>query len=423
MATAESAVRPDSPPTTEHVTPGTWLRFLVGGREAILQIGRSPQALWLGLLFVLSTGFAREYDGADLRSEPWHLALPLVASLGTSLILWTLVYLGAVGRGLKYIGFWAGYRTLLTFYWLMAPMAWLYAIPVERFMSPVDAMAANLWLLAGVSAWRVLLITRAISVWLSASFVVVFFLVMFFADSVAVALAYVAPAPIFNVMGGVRMSDPDQLRASATFLVMTLGILSWPAWALIAEFVYAVAKNPWTLLAVPDASVRVSKSLWGLGCVLLVAGVSILPFGQPEQIHAHEASKLFGANDVPGAVSYMANLPRDAFPPVWDPPPRIGYREERPDVINVLAEIERQKAPGWIAELYIDKIAIVPGSVLSGASPEDVERVLSILETKIPVENLSYGEWYRVSEIARDPSVKPEHSKRLRDYLGDHYIE
>ena len=147
----------------EATTIGTWLRFLVGSREAILRIARSRQALWLGFVFVLSTGFAREYDGADLWHEPWHLVLPLVASLGTSLVLWSLVYMAAISRGLPELSFWAGYRVLLTFYWMTAPLAWLYAIPVERFMSPGDATAANLWFLAAVSVWRVLLITRALS--------------------------------------------------------------------------------------------------------------------------------------------------------------------------------------------------------------------------------------------------------------------
>jgi len=35
----------------------------------------------------LLPAFAREYDGEDLLHEPWHLLLPLVASLATSFIL------------------------------------------------------------------------------------------------------------------------------------------------------------------------------------------------------------------------------------------------------------------------------------------------------------------------------------------------
>src|SRR5262245_51273237 len=43
----------------------TLLRYLTGSREAIVAIAGNRNALWVGFLFVLSAGFAREYDGED----------------------------------------------------------------------------------------------------------------------------------------------------------------------------------------------------------------------------------------------------------------------------------------------------------------------------------------------------------------------
>ena len=43
------------------------------------------------MLFVISAGFAREYDGEDLLHQPWHVLLPLVTSLITSLLLFVLL--------------------------------------------------------------------------------------------------------------------------------------------------------------------------------------------------------------------------------------------------------------------------------------------------------------------------------------------
>ena len=63
------------------ITVRTIFGFLLYRRDAILQIASSSSARWLGLLFVLSAGFAREYDGEYLIAEPWHLLLPLAASL------------------------------------------------------------------------------------------------------------------------------------------------------------------------------------------------------------------------------------------------------------------------------------------------------------------------------------------------------
>jgi len=56
---------------------GTLLRYLIGDRKAILAIAGSRHSLWIGFLFVLSAGLAREYDGEDLLHEPWHALIPL----------------------------------------------------------------------------------------------------------------------------------------------------------------------------------------------------------------------------------------------------------------------------------------------------------------------------------------------------------
>ena len=72
----------------------TLLRYLFGGRQAILELASSRWALVIGLLFVLSASFAREYDGEDLLREPWHLLLPLAASLVSSFVLFCLAFCG-----------------------------------------------------------------------------------------------------------------------------------------------------------------------------------------------------------------------------------------------------------------------------------------------------------------------------------------
>ena len=111
---------------------GTLARYLAGGREAILTIASSRHALWLGLLFVLSAGFAREYDGEDLLHEPGHLLLPLGASLVSSLLLFGVLSLGRATEegeppwGLRYLSF-------LGLFWMTAPLAWLYAVPYELY--------------------------------------------------------------------------------------------------------------------------------------------------------------------------------------------------------------------------------------------------------------------------------------------------
>ncbi len=92
------------------------MAYLVGNRAAIYAIASTPALLWVGLLLVISSGFAREYDGEDLLHEPWHVAIPVGASLVTSFLLFCLCELHSRGRRVPRDGFWSRYRVFLTLY-------------------------------------------------------------------------------------------------------------------------------------------------------------------------------------------------------------------------------------------------------------------------------------------------------------------
>ncbi|HEX2473644.1 MAG TPA: hypothetical protein VHK01_02795, partial [Lacipirellulaceae bacterium] len=381
--------------TRAPLTPLTLLQYLAGSRRAILQLAESRSALWLGLSFVLSAGFAREYDGTDLLHEPWHLVLPLGASLVTSFVLYCLVFLATRNRGVQEFKFAAGYRTLLTFYWWTAPLAWIYAIPVERFLSPGDATAANLWFLAAVSVWRVLLMTRALSVWLGANFVGMFFIVMLFADSVALVLTAIAPQPIFNVMGGIRHSQADSAVLGAMLTTTFFGGLSWLLWLFGACVVIFSRKPNWTLSNVGwKSGVQISKSLWIGGLILIGVGFALLPLGQPEQQRRSHAEQLLRSDQLDDAVKYISRFSREDFPPVWDPPPRVGYGEETPSPLEVLSVAERHQSPEWVRAFYIEKLSQNPHRAFQIAFRHDGEvdtsafdRVLSAFEKYVPPES------------------------------------
>jgi len=401
-------------------------KYLVGSRDVIVQIAESSAALWVGLLFVLSAGFAREYDGVDLLRESWHLALPLVASLGTSFILYLLIFFAARNRGVKELQFWSGYRTLLTFYWWTAPLAWLYAIPVERFMTPGDATVANLWLLAIVSAWRVLLITRAAAVWLNTSYIAMLFIVIFFADTVTVVAAFASPKPIFDVMGGVRLSEADSVVLSVTMSVMFFGGVSWFVWLIAAKVVVNRKTPPWRLAATLDVVRRVSTPLWVVAAIFLLMGFAVLPFGQPAQQRRFIVEKQLYNGELDAAVEYAAEFSRNDFPPVWDPPPRLGYGKDRPSPIDVLEAIEKHNGPEWLREIYVGKLAQDPSGMLwrtiddaSNADPVELERVFNILEKNVPAKSISVNERHDLESMARLEAVDPQLRERLRAYLEE----
>ncbi len=378
------------PTISQHgpVTLGTLVSYLFGSREAIRTLAAHRDTVGLGLLFVLSAAFAREYDGEDLLHEPWHLLLPLVASLGTSFVLFCLVDFVARCRRVERTRFLSRYRSFLGLYWMTAPIAWLYAIPFERFLSAGDAAAANLWLLALVSFWRVLLITRVLSVLYSsgshavssASF---FFLVMLFADTVAIGLVSTIDMRVFVVMGGVRMTDAERVLVGAKMLVLFFGVLSWPVWALGSLLVVQSHKTTWGWTGgdVPCVA-PIGRSVWSLVAASLVVWCFVLPWTQPSQQLRGGVERAMRAGRFREALDVLSAHQLADFPLHWDPPPRIGFNHERRRILKVIAALKPDDAP-WVRTLYFDKLDAALGRhhfpIFTLWTEADVGEILDVL--------------------------------------------
>jgi hypothetical protein len=149
----------------------TLVEYLIGRQKAIQEIANNRHSLLIGFLLCFSAGLARHYDGKYLAREPWFLLAPAGASILTSSILFLFIYIATSVRARKIIpGIVRFYLSFLGLYWMTAPLAWLYGIPYERFVNDVDAAQANVWTLELVSLWRVLLISRVVSVLTPCSF-------------------------------------------------------------------------------------------------------------------------------------------------------------------------------------------------------------------------------------------------------------
>jgi hypothetical protein len=161
---------------------------------------------------VLSGGLARNYDGAYLREE-WTVLLhgPIVSTMN-ALILYSLAFAAMrADRGVR-PPFLSGALAFLGLFWMTAPMAWLYAIPYERFLSPVQAVEANLWTLAFVSLWRVLLMSRVLAVLYRAAFIPLLLLVLVFSDGVLLAAVLTMKARWWTSWAG--SSTPPRMPCS-----------------------------------------------------------------------------------------------------------------------------------------------------------------------------------------------------------------
>jgi len=353
----------NSPQVGGRFTLLTLARFFCGDWRAILIIANSPAALLLGFLFVISAGFAREYDGEYLLAEPWHIFIPLGASLATSFILYSMLYGVGYLSGLKAAPFLSGYRRFLILFWMTAPLAWLYAIPWERFCSAGDAMRFNLYLLALVAVYRVLLITRVASVFYRARFFSVFVVVMVFADAIALAAISVIPQPVISMMGGIRHSESEMVIFETTAVVVILGMITGPFW-LIGVVLTVIATNEsdgkkWSL---PESSSTVLPShfpvhwgCWVLALLAILIGIIALPGPQAEQRNRYEAMTLFEEGKGAEAIVFMSSKSQDEFPPHWDPPPYPGYEKHEPDIFEVILIVHTHDAADWVRDLYVEK--------------------------------------------------------------------
>jgi hypothetical protein len=336
------------------MTIGTLLRFLIGNREAIQSIASNKHTWWIGFLFVLSAGFAREYDGEDLLHEPWYLAIPIAASLGSSLLLFSVAYGIAIAKGEPARLFVGRYGSFLGLFWFTAPLAWVYAIPYEHFLSPADAMRANLYSLGIVSLWRVALMVRVLVVLLGYTIGQAICLVMTFATIVALTLIQFLPVPLIDVMGGIRLSERDAILRGVACAICQLGVCTLPFWCLGSLVASIRSKPTWQLSTQADG--RPGSLPW-LALASLIVWLFVLPVTQPPQIRRYQVDRLFAKKRIGEALEEMSRHTREDYPVGWEPPPRVFHHFVHDDtLIRVLEEMAQHEPADWVREAYLDRM-------------------------------------------------------------------
>lgn len=334
------------------MTLTTLPRYLIGDRYAILSLAATRHSLWIGLLFVLSAGFAREYDGEDLLSEPWHLFIPLGASLASSFVLFSVAYGVASAKGEPASAFFPRYLSFLGLFWLTAPLAWLYAVPYERILSPYDATSLNLLTLGVVALWRVALMVRVLHVLFGFTLKALLCLVMLFADAVALLLVFLLPIPLIDVMGGVHRSEAEALTQSVARSTLLIGGFTLPAW-LAAAVAFGIGTGAkWQTTTAPTRRVGLGIAFLALASVLL--WWPVLPVTQPQQQRRRAVERAYQAGDLDEALALTSAHPKEAFPPHWRPPAPTTINDER--WVVIIERLAAKDVPPWVRTHYLQRV-------------------------------------------------------------------
>jgi hypothetical protein len=381
------------------VTPLTLIGFLMGRRSAILDVAASPHALVLGGVLVLSAGFAREYDGEDLLHEPWHLLIPHGASLLTAFLLYMLVRLTGIGKTQQPPAFFRGFPMFLRLYWMTAPLAWLYAIPFERWMSPGDATLWNLRLLGIVSVWRVVVMIRVIGVVYGAGPLWrVIATVLLFGDAVMLIAIRFVPVPVLHLMGGVRMTESERLLQGTTLLLQIVG---FPSLLILLIMTLAPAATSWTPIKFSQPN-RVHGTTWLLAALSILIWRFILPVTQPEQQRRRVAEQLIMARDFPAAFMFMSKHDQTDFPPHWSPPPHVAQPNPAPPLNDLIEVLIEESTSEWVRAVFIEKFRNTTEQTLTPygfVSDEWLSSTLRILDRLPLSEWLPDDEWRRAEAL------------------------
>jgi hypothetical protein len=396
--------------------------YLLGHRESIQAVASSRASIPTGAVLVLLTAIARNYDQTHLTENPFRwLFGSLLFSFVSGAWLYAVAYGGFARRWMApwtdepRARFWSGWAGFLGLFWMTAPIAWLYAVPVERFLGDVPAARANVALLAVVSLWRVLLISRVLSVlcrvhlfftlgWVLVAAAVEVLGVTLFGGGIA--------KQIMASMGGMRNSPAEEVLLGAMGTAFTGALLVAPV-AAIASLLCRPAETP---AALPEP--QPGSLPWKGLLAWTAAWVAIAWVPQRELSNSVHYERLVRRQEWRAALDYLGARPPGDFAPARPLAPKPFEREIFTDLPPLLGAA-RATDPAWVRAHLIRRL----DDLTQHLNPPFPRRKRAPLESwKQHVERLEGGlRWVRIppadwSGLLRGANGLPEG----RAWLGDH---
>jgi hypothetical protein len=338
--------------------PSVWAGYLLGRGDSIRELADNRATIWTGIGLVLLTSIARNYDQTFIAEKPF---LWLFGSLLFSLVSGTWLYLILYGWFVrratadadgKKPEFWGRWRSFMGLFWMTAPVAWLYAIPVERFFDSLTAAKANLTLLGIVSLWRVVLMARVIQVLTGARYYAVLLWVLFAAAVEILVVFFFGGAfarAIMSGMGGMRNSPEEALMVNTLAGVFMVAFWGTPV-ILVAAL---VAGGNQTADDLPAPVKSEWKGRWLLIGALLWVAVAIAP--QMELSRNVKVERWFAEGRFRDALDYLSAHQSGQFAPARVLAPNAFEYEIFTELPACLGVVQPNDAP-WVREHLLRRL-------------------------------------------------------------------
>jgi len=333
---------------------------LVGYRPSILRMTGARRGLLYAAMLVVSAAMAREYDAVSWLHHPEDLLAPFAASLILASVLWLWMWGTLKVAGVRMRRPTRHAKRFLTGYWLTAPLAWLYAVPVESFWDELTALKFNLTALSIVSLWRVFLFGRIVAVLYRVPLVFATTAILVPCVIVAFVALMHQTLQIVSIMGGVRLSETESLLVGFTGRATT--ILFWFFWpvavllivntTLLRGKVFACRPHP--------SGARLPSTVWAIPAIaIIVLGVAAIRF-QPPLIEAAAIDQALIRENYPEAFRRLKLHDPAYFPAHWDPVPTGSKTAARKPKIGKLVEaIAEEEHPAWVVDLLTEDSDLV----------------------------------------------------------------
>jgi hypothetical protein len=328
------------------------LLFLLGVRSSIERVLRCPQSFWLALALVGTAAMAREYDAVSWLHQPRDLLAPFAASLAFGSIIYLFVIGGVTAVGRKTPSAWRDYRLFMTGYWMTAPLAWLYAIPIETMTDEITAVKFNLSLLSIVSIWRVLLFSRVVAIQFAVPFLAILSWVLIPCMMIAFVALFAANLSMVSIMGGLRLTQAQQILVDYQGVVLGGCFYGVIPMIVVGLSAIGMVRGKHRVEDEPGScDLPIRRSVWLIPVIaIVVLGGGAMAF-QPRLHRATEIDVLLHRDEIIAAIEQMQKHGEAAFPIVWDPPPKFPERDNHtPLITSILTAIEQTKCEPWIAE-------------------------------------------------------------------------